>query len=73
MLFAVLSSRGESINANEMKNIMILIRYLLPQQDIFQFTKPRYTVYEKVMNSVYENPEESFRDKVQEALKAFEV
>lgn len=31
MLFAVLSSRGESINANEMKNIMILIRYLLPQ------------------------------------------
>lgn len=73
MLFAILASRGESINTDEVKNIMILIRYLSPQKDIFQFTKPGYAAYEKIMNSVYENSEELFKDKIQEALKAFEI
>ena len=72
MLFAILSSRGESINTDEVKNIMVLIRFLSPQKDIFQFTKPGYAVYEKVMNSVHENSEELFKDRVQKALKAFE-
>ena len=72
MLFAILSSRGESINTDEVKNIMVLIRFLSPQKDIFQFTKPGYAVYEKVMNSVHDNSEELFKDRVQKALKAFE-
>lgn len=73
MLFAILSSRGEEINIEHVKEVMELIRWLSPQTDVFRFRKPEYKVYEKVLDSVYNNPEELFRDKVHEALRAFEI
>ncbi|MCD7990676.1 MAG: hypothetical protein LUK37_02340 [Clostridia bacterium] len=73
MLFSILSAKGETINVEHVKKIMDLIRYLSPQKDIFKFAKPDYSTYERVMNSVYDNSEEVFKNRIDEALKAFEI
>ncbi len=74
MLFSICSSLETDITDMETLNkIIVLIRNVFPQKDIFKFNKPNYNTYEKIMNSIANNTEDVFADKITEALKAFEI
>lgn len=74
ILFAVSSNLEWDITDAEMLNkVTMLIRNVFPQKDVFKFTKPDYNTYKKIMLSIQNNDEEVFADKINEALKAFEI
>lgn len=74
ILFSMISSLDGDINDIEaLQDVMILIRNMFPQKDIFKFTRPDYKVYKKIMDSAYEGVPEEFINRVDEALKAFEI
>lgn len=71
ILFAILSRTNES-SEDDIKNIARLIRNMFPQKDIFKFTKPDYQIFKKILLSA-EDTEFLFKDRVADALKAFEI
>lgn len=74
ILLSICSSLEKDITDGEMlKKTVILIRNMFPQKDIFKFSKPNYNTYKKIMTSIGNNDEEIFTDKVNVALKAFEI
>lgn len=74
ILFAICSSLENDITDTEtLSKTIALIRNVFPQKDIFKFTKPDFNAYKKIMSSIANDTEEAFTDKINEALKAFEI
>lgn len=74
MLIAICSSLEKDItDAEALKKIIAFIRNVFPQKEIFKFTKPDFNTYAKIMDSIQNNSESVFMDKINEALKAFEI
>ena len=74
ILFSICSSLENDITDTEtLSKTIALIRNVFPQKDIFKFTKPDYNTYKKIMSSIANDTEEAFTDKINEALKAFEI
>ncbi len=71
IVFAMLSSRGEDVNPQSVKNATKLIRLVFPQADSFSFKQPSYETFEKLILSVEGDSEKEFSDKLAKALDAF--
>lgn len=71
ILFSILSSSAEK-DMEYIKKTVELIRNIFPQKDVFKFTKPDYQSFKKIMMSI-DNDDVLFRDRIDEALKAFTV
>lgn len=71
ILFSMLSSRGEAINEQKVREATKLVRMLFPQNDSFKFKQPSYPTFEKLVVSVYENAEDEYNNKIGRALDAF--
>jgi len=72
MVTAVLSARGDSIDNQNVADVVKLVRCFTPQTDMFKFRKPDYEKFKKIVLSVDGNDLPTFNSKVQTALKAFE-
>ena len=64
---------GNFIVVEVLSNGEKCIKNVFPQKDIFKFTKPDYNTYKKIMSSIANDTQEAFTDKINEALKAFEI
>lgn len=71
MLFSIMSSRGEEIDAERAADVMKLVRLLSPQNSVFKFQQPSYAEYEKILVSVYNNDADVFGSKIERALDIF--
>lgn len=72
MLVAVISARGEEFTKANISNVIKLIRYITPLNELLKLKKPDYEVFKRITLSVTDNEITTFNDKVQTALKAFE-
>lgn len=70
ILFGMLTSRGESINADNVVHAVTLIRTMLPQKDSIMFRKPTVSLVEKLLNIVAGDSIESFDEKMERILDA---
>ncbi len=71
ILFAMLSSRGDSINANIVSDCMFVIRNVFPQGDAFKLAQPDLYKFKEMVMSVHDNSEQDFERKIKDAMKAF--
>lgn len=71
ILFAMLASRGETVDTEFVKNAMILIRQVFPQNDSFKFSQPDFNTFVKLISSIYENSFDEYNNKIIKALDAF--
>lgn len=71
ILFTMLASRGEDAKVEQIKETMILIRGLFPNESTINFSKPDYSIFEKIVSSVESNTIETYNDKIKDALSAF--
>lgn len=74
MLCAMCSCLDADINDIEiLKKTVILIREVFPQKSVFSFSAPDYGTFKKLMTSLVNNSEDVFRNKIAQALTAFEL
>lgn len=71
MLIAIISSRGEEFTKENILNVIKLIRYITPLNELLKFKKPDYEVFKRIATSVSDNEMSEFDNKIQSALKAF--
>lgn len=72
ILFSILSCTNEK-DETYIKKYSEFIRSVFPQKDIFKFKKPSYETFKKIISSTSNGDLDVFRDRVNEAMKAFEI
>lgn len=68
LLFAMISARGEEVNANTVRRTCILIRKLFPQSNTFVFRQPSVTIVEKLLNVIENEPLDGYEEKIERLL-----
>jgi hypothetical protein len=71
ILFTMLSSRGDEINSDIVKDCMFVIRNMFPQTDAFKLAQPDRETFVEMVVSVHGNSQTEFRNKINNARKAF--
>ncbi len=72
MLVAIISSRGEEFNRENISSVIKLIRYITPLNELLKFKKPDYDVFKRIATSVSGIEMSEFDNKIRTALSAFE-
>jgi hypothetical protein len=68
ILFTMLSARGDEVDATIVRDCMMLIRMIFPQNDMFKFTTPNKEHFLKLITSVSDIPQDDFNQKVDQML-----
>lgn len=74
MLCAMTSCLEDDItDIDTFRKTSILIKDVFPQKSVFKFAKPDYNTFKKLMSSVINNDIDTFENKVNRALDAFDT
>ncbi|MGM0410439.1 MAG: hypothetical protein ACQEQF_06705 [Bacillota bacterium] len=71
ILFTMLASRGEKAKVKQIKETMILIRKVFPNESNVKFKKPEQRIFNKIVTSVEGEDIETYDKKIDDALSAF--
>ena len=71
ILFAMLASRGEEVVSDKVKDCVIVIRNMFPQNSAVKLAQPDYSTFKKMVMSVHDNTEAEFAEKINKAKDAF--
>ena len=72
ILFSILSCTNEK-DEIYIKKYSEFIRNVFTQKDVIRFRKPSYETFKKIISSTSNGDLDVFRDRVNEAMKAFEI
>lgn len=64
ILFTMLASHGEKSEFRQIKETMILIKSLFPNESSTKFDKPNYKIFEKIVISVESNTISTYSSKI---------
>lgn len=71
VLFAMLSSRGDSVYDDAVSDCMRMIRNIFPQNSAFKLEQPDLKTFKTLIMSVHNNSHQEFQYKISQALNAF--
>jgi hypothetical protein len=72
ILFAMLSSRGDAIDSDIVRDCMFVIRNMFPQSNAYKLPQPDMPTFLKMVVSVHNNSPEEFERKIHKAKGAFD-
>lgn len=69
ILFTMLAARGDTIDTEIVKESMVLIRRVFPQQDMFKFATPSREAFLKLISGISDISQEDYNNKVMGLLE----